>query len=448
MPLIQRQQFNPATGRIEIVFVDTGTGQTVGTYGGGEAQGGATPGQGVPAPGFQEGDNQPNLATPSSQAPQGGFSSRHPRAASFFQNLAPALAAIAEPAQPTPYPVSGFSSFLQGLTKGAQSYVGAKENIQTARVKKATTKASEPGLKKLEAGASPETLSPGEQYGLQLAGVPAPATTLSGAERRTEELGKAGIKLTPVQQAAHDLQQRQIDATIDYQKRSIGLQEDTLKLQTDTANKQIKEQRAKFVGDAAISGIPGDAAIDLFNSAYLGTSPSAETLKKLADSPSAQTIRAQAAGFAAKARGQQLIGNIVELINKKPNLTDDDKLALSLALQKINTITDNPSIFLYNSNAQTEYEDAIKTIERLLPEAKQITPEAKGWFDSVRTMALGFLGISGGPEAEAAGATRPAPVPDAGRTEYDALVKEAQAAGNKLPPDKAKRLQELAARFR
>jgi hypothetical protein len=352
------------------------------------------------------------------------------------------------PQEPTPYPVTGFSQLVRSIGQGAQTYGTAKENIQTARVKRATKKAAEPGLQKLEAGGSATQMTPDEQYGLQLAGLPAPQTALSGAERREKELADAGIQLSAKDKALLQRQDDQIKAERDYRNRLLGIQETEAETAAGRAEQEKFRDRLDFVRSTITSGIPAGAAMDLYNSLYLDHPLSPETEKTLQDNPSANLIRAQAAAAVAANRGKQMVQDLSTLIDKKPGLTDDQKLEAKYAIFRIQTLTDNPSIFLYNNNAQNEYEAALKTIERLIPEAKQAVPDSKAWFSRLWDAARGAIGQTTSRGAEEKPQPTGSPASGGDHAEYDNLVREAQAAGGKLPSDKAARLRELAAKLK
>lgn len=379
-------------------------------------------------------------------APQADFRTRHPRLTGFLENLGPALGALnIEPQQPTAYPQSGLTNILQGLGRAGQTFTGARENIQKSRVQRATSKAAEPGLKKLAAGAPLEQMSQNDLYGLSLSGLPQPPA-LSGSEQRQAALTQGGFQLSAADKAHIDIQEKQIKAENDYRLRLLGIQEKEAGTAAAGIEQRLQESRADFVREiGASNSAQYGAAVALFNSMYLGKELDKKYDAALEGLAAPQLVRAQAAGSAAKVRGQQLIQNITELLNKKPGLSDDQRLEINYALLRLQSLTSDPNIFLYYPGARDEYDKALKTIEKIMPEAKAAIPDSRSWIDKV----LGFIGAKGkelGSEALTVTPNKPTGA-NAGRDEYDALVAEAQKAGGRLPPDKAARLRELATQF-
>lgn len=436
MPLIQQQRFNPNTGQIESVWVDTDTSQTIATVTN-------TPPQTGP---LQPPAQNPAMGGQPAAAPATGFSARHPKLAGVLSNLGPALSAInTEPLPTTAYPQSGFAQFGQILGRAGQTFQTADQNIQKERVSRATKKAAEPGLRKLEAGTPLDQMSQNDLYGLTLSGVPQPPA-LSGAEQRQGALSQAGITMTAAQKAETETRNRQIDAEIDYQGKLLGLRKDEIDVQKQQIRQHLQESRADFVRQiGASTAAQYNAAATLFDKMYNGEKLTKEDEAGLEGLAAPNLVRAQAAGAAAKVRGQVLIQNITDLLNKKPGLSDDDRLKVNYALLRLQSITSDPSIFLYYPGARDEYEKAIKDIESVMPEAKAALPTSKGILSTLFDSITDFVGGKAKDLGNAALSVKPTAGND--RAEYDALIAEAQRNGNKLPPDKAARLKELATQY-
>lgn len=375
-----------------------------------------------------------------------GLSQRHPRLARFLQNLAPALAAMQTSPRP-PQGESPLNGVLRSLAGGAQSYLGAKENIRAADFKRSPTAQS--AEQKLTQGRLDE-LSPGELYYLQTQGR-APQNFLSAGQAGQGQRIGAGIEVSPEGQAKLGLQGREVavqegraatEATQvanqhEEAMRSLGLKDKDLQDQKRRTDLEARKLGIS-IGQSFVGADPKErqAAIKYGKwVAGFGPRPTDDEITIAESLPSIGEVEAHAKEAAAGIREnafQKQIRSIME--SEGARLTPEERINANRAV----AVMLSPGFAQRWIEGDDVAKEAVTTFESIFPVTKQ-----GGGFGAWISNFLGGIINPGakGQAAEAAGAARPGS--DA-QSELDALKAAAAKAGGYTPAQK-KRYDELIA---